>query len=196
MAKLTLTDLANLQNELTAVAAINANSALIETAVENTLSRDGTSPNSMNADIDMNSKEILNLGAPTSSTSAARVQDLTSINAGENQANLMLSNQTLSGGANVIPRLLTTGSQTINCGLCPLQYITNGGAFTLTAPVLDGSCVILITNNASAGAITFTGFTVSSNVGDLLTTINGSKFSLFVWRINGISAYRISAHQN
>lgn len=61
MAKLTLTDLANLQNEGTAVSAINANNALIETAMENTLSRNGTSPNSMSADFDMNSHRILNL---------------------------------------------------------------------------------------------------------------------------------------
>jgi hypothetical protein len=47
MAKLVLTDLSNLQNEQTAVAAINGNSAAIEAALENTLSRDGTSPNGM-----------------------------------------------------------------------------------------------------------------------------------------------------
>lgn len=55
MSKLTLTDLANLQNETTAVNAINANNAAIETAMENTLSRDGTSPNTMGATLDMNS---------------------------------------------------------------------------------------------------------------------------------------------
>lgn len=61
MAKLTLTDLANLQNEGTAVSAINANNALIETAMENTLSRDGTTPNTMSANLDLNSHRILNL---------------------------------------------------------------------------------------------------------------------------------------
>lgn len=61
MAKLTLSNLSNLQNETSAVTAINANSDLIETAVENTLSRDGASPNMMNADLDMNSNEILNM---------------------------------------------------------------------------------------------------------------------------------------
>lgn len=61
MAKLTLADLANLQNETTAVAAINANSALIEAAVEDTLSRDGTAPNQMEATLDMNSNRIINL---------------------------------------------------------------------------------------------------------------------------------------
>lgn len=63
MAKLTTTDVANLIGaETTAISTINNNYDLIETAVENTLSRDGTSPNTMSADLDMNSNDILNLG--------------------------------------------------------------------------------------------------------------------------------------
>jgi len=61
MAKLTLNDLTTLANPASAIAIINANSAAIEAAVENTLSRDGTSPNQMTADHDMNSNSILNL---------------------------------------------------------------------------------------------------------------------------------------
>lgn len=72
MAKLTLSDLANLNNETSAVATINANSDLIETALENTLSRDGTSPNSMGADLDMNSNQILNLPEATLDTEPVR----------------------------------------------------------------------------------------------------------------------------
>ena len=75
MPKLTLTDIANISGaESTAIANINANSAAIETALENTLSRDGTSPNQMNADLDMNDFEILNVATPTSATSAVNRQ--------------------------------------------------------------------------------------------------------------------------
>jgi len=64
MAKVTLTDLANISGaETTAIAAINANNTSIETAIENTISRDGTAPNAMNADFDMNGYDILNAGA-------------------------------------------------------------------------------------------------------------------------------------
>jgi hypothetical protein len=42
---------------------INANSEAIEAAIEKTLSRDGTSPNAMEANLDMNSNRILNAGA-------------------------------------------------------------------------------------------------------------------------------------
>lgn len=62
MAKLTLSDLASLTNETSAIATINANNNLIETALENTLSRDGTFPNSMESDLDMNGQAILNVG--------------------------------------------------------------------------------------------------------------------------------------
>src|SRR5687767_13547164 len=66
MAKLTLTDIANLDgNPSSAQTTINNNWALIETALENTLSRDGTVPNTMSADLDMNSNHIYNLPTPT-----------------------------------------------------------------------------------------------------------------------------------
>ncbi len=58
MPKLTLTDI--LSGYATADA-YNANNALIEAAFENTLSRDGTVPNEMQADIDMDSFAINNL---------------------------------------------------------------------------------------------------------------------------------------
>jgi len=63
MAKLTLYDLAS--GSFT-VDLLNANFALIETALENTVSRDGTAPNTMSASLDMNSNRILNL--PTAAT--------------------------------------------------------------------------------------------------------------------------------
>jgi hypothetical protein len=65
MAKLTLSDLANLTNQTSAVATLNANWALIEAFAETVLSRDGTTPNTMTADLDMNSNDILNVGSIT-----------------------------------------------------------------------------------------------------------------------------------
>lgn len=76
MAKVTLTDVVNLQNETTAVTAINNNNTLIENAIENTLSRDGTSPNTMGANIDINSYRLINLPAPEQGTEPVRLQDL------------------------------------------------------------------------------------------------------------------------
>lgn len=71
MAKLALTDITSAINTDSSEAAINANNALLETALENTLSRDGTSPNTMSASLDMNSNFITNLPAPTANSHAA-----------------------------------------------------------------------------------------------------------------------------
>jgi hypothetical protein len=106
--------------------------------------------------------------------------------------------QALSGGFLVTSANLGTfssGTKTILCGTGPQQYFTNGGAFTLAAPVLDSNCLIMAINNGSAGAITFSGFTVGSTTGDALDTTNGHIFTLSVWRINGTSGYRIAASQ-
>jgi cell wall-associated NlpC family hydrolase len=71
MAKLTLNTIGS---RYASVDALNTNFDLIETALENTLSRDGTSPNSMSAVIDMNSHKITNLALATNSTDAASKQ--------------------------------------------------------------------------------------------------------------------------
>ena len=73
MAKLTLTPLVSAYQ---AVPALNANNDLIEAAIENTLSRDGTSPNQMNAVFDMNSNRIINLGDAVGSTDAVTLQQV------------------------------------------------------------------------------------------------------------------------
>lgn len=77
MAKVSLTNLVNLQNETTAVSAINSNNAALTTAINNTLSRDGSTPNQMTASLDMNGQPIINLPAPTTLNSPARLVDVT-----------------------------------------------------------------------------------------------------------------------
>ena len=73
MAKLSLTDTsAGYLNATTA----NANNDLIEAAVENTLSRDGTSPNTLSADIDMNSNRVTNLTDGSNNQDAVTVAQL------------------------------------------------------------------------------------------------------------------------
>jgi hypothetical protein len=57
MAKLTLNTIGSRYGSIDA---LNDNSDLVETAFENTLSRDGTGPNNMESDLDMDSNSILN----------------------------------------------------------------------------------------------------------------------------------------
>jgi hypothetical protein len=72
MAKYTPTELTNLTSESSAVTTINNNLQDIADALENTLSRDGTSPNAMNALLDMNTYRILNLPVATTNTEPVR----------------------------------------------------------------------------------------------------------------------------
>jgi hypothetical protein len=74
--KLSLTDVASLQNETTALAQLAANNAATITALDNTLSRDGTSPNQMSASLDMNSNRIINLPQAVSDTEPVRLLEI------------------------------------------------------------------------------------------------------------------------
>ena len=67
MAKLTLTDVSA---GYLSVATYNANNTLIEAALENTLSRDGTAPNTMSANLDLNSNKAVNLTDGTNAQDA------------------------------------------------------------------------------------------------------------------------------
>lgn len=75
----TLGSFATLQNS-SIVATLNSNNALIETAFADCLSLSGTTPNSMLANLDMNSFQILNLPAPATVNSPARLIDIANAN--------------------------------------------------------------------------------------------------------------------
>lgn len=82
MAKITLNDVGDLRDYTTALNIINTNTAAIETAFENTLSRDGTAPNPMAANLDMNSHRVLNLLAPLNGSEPLRLTDANVLNGG------------------------------------------------------------------------------------------------------------------
>lgn len=103
---------------------------------------------------------------------------------------------TITKGFTVTPNDLgNITSFTIDPALGNYQYGTNHGAATWTAPATDCAVDILVTNDASAGSITFSGFTVGSSTGSALTTTNTSKFLISIRRINAVSTYSIYALQ-
>lgn len=83
---------------------------------------------------------------------------------------LTAASQVLSGGASVTSLSQAAGNITIDCSARPLQYQVNTAAFTITAPTTDGSCVLAVQNGPSAGAITFTGWSVGTSTGDAFAT--------------------------
>ncbi len=74
-----------------------------------------------------------------------------------------------------------------------MQKLVNGGAFTLDPPANSTSIALHVTNNASAGAITTTGFTITT--GDALTTVNGDAFLLYLNKVGAASHLHVVALQ-
>lgn len=62
-------------NESAALSRLNTNLTNIRNQFDNTLSRDGSTPNVMEADLDLNGNQILNLPAATTSTEPVRKQE-------------------------------------------------------------------------------------------------------------------------
>lgn len=94
-------------------------------------------------------------------------------------ATLNTEDQVLTGGARVTSKDLgavASGTLTLDPGDRPLQHYTNNGAHTLSPGSNTGSFMLDITNGASAGAITLTGW--AKVTGDAFTTTSGNKFRL------------------
>ena len=97
--------------------------------------------------------------------------------AAANIAALNIAGQVLSGGAHLTPYSIGTessGTYQVDCGNNPVQYLLNGGAFTLSAPANDGDCLVDAINGSAAGTITYTGQAAGFN---LSPTLNGDTFS-------------------
>lgn len=123
MTKITLTDLVNLENETTAVNAINTNSNIIELAFDNTLSRDGTSPNTMGANLDMNSHRILNLPLPLNDDEPLRLIDAATLKAGGT-----IPTSPLPVGGTTGQALVKTSNADLAVGWGTIQQPPTGGA--------------------------------------------------------------------
>lgn len=97
---------------------------------------------------------------------------------GSSVALLDAAAQTLSGGARVTTYdngTKSSGTLTPDPGNGPHQKYTNNGAHTLAPGTNYGSYWLDVTNGASAGAITTSGWTKVT--GDSFTTTNASKFA-------------------
>jgi hypothetical protein len=104
---------------------------------------------------------------------------------------------TIAVGYTVTPANLgaiSTGTLTPAPASGNYQYYTNNGAHTIAAPASDCAIDILVTNG-TAGAITFSGFTVGANTGSAYATTASQRYILSIRRINAISTYNWYALQ-
>lgn len=151
MPKLVLDDIASGYATTTK---INSNNAAIETAMENTLSRDGTGPNQMNANLDMNGYKVSNLAAPTAASDAARLVDLT------NSYNLQAAPSPVgqSGKALVSNGTILTYSTVLDGSVLNASNLTSGtvpdARFPATLPAIGGvNLTTLNATNLSTGTV-------------------------------------------
>lgn len=149
MSKVTLNNVSSFTNDTTAANTVNTNSATIVTAFDNTLSRDGTSPNQMNAQLDMNGNRLLNLAQPISAGEPLRLQDASILNGG--------------GTVQSIPAGGTTGqvlTKTSNT-----DYVANWQGISLAGTLAAGSNITLTGSSPT---------TIATVTTPTFTTINGN----------------------
>lgn len=77
MTKLTLPNFSSLTNEASFLSSLNTAMEAIEAFSDLVLSLNGTTPNAMTSDLDMNSNRILNVPAPVDDNDLVRLVDLT-----------------------------------------------------------------------------------------------------------------------
>lgn len=138
MTKITLNNVATFQNDSSAVATTSANNAVIVAAMDNTLSRDGTSPNQMGASLDMNNHTIINLPDATSNQNPATLNQL--------------NNAIITKGA--VPLAGTTGQVLTKNSNTDLD--TKWATATVTIPNLTG-VITSVGSATSTGSQTGTG---------------------------------------
>lgn len=185
-----LSDVASIQNETGAITTINGNNEKIENAFANTLSRDGSAPNAMGANLDLGSHRIINLAAAVDPNDAVRKADLDAAT-GSLDADLVLLIQAAPANAAAAQDAATAAaasaylaSQYIGAAVSADKWttarsITLAGAmsgtasfdgsanFSLTATIVDGS--VTAPKLASGAALSNLGYTPTNKAGDTLT---------------------------
>lgn len=136
----------------------------------------------------------IELGAASDTTFARVSAGVVSVE-GVTLASLGIEGQAVTGGGIVTSKSLGTissGTTTLSMGARALQHYTNNGAHTLAPGTDAGSCYVDITNGASAGTITTSGWT---KVSGSFATTNGLKYRCSCSVGNGGSLLSISALQ-
>lgn len=123
MSKITLNAVGSLTNVTTAENNIDNNFAVIQTAIDNTLSRDGTAPNTMEDTLDMNSNQIINLPSPSSNFSPVRVIDLANLATG---GTINVSSLPVGGTTGQV--LKKNSATNFDAGWETTHYLTAGGS--------------------------------------------------------------------
>lgn len=174
MAKLTLSDITG---GYIAPVVINANNDAIETALENTLSRDGTAPNTMSANIDLNSFRIINAGDAQNGQEYVTYTQFLAELAGMGT----LLNVTVSTAMTpVVTAASLAGARYLLGILDSSKNLFFGGGGSNITTAIENTCYGYLAGDKLTGGVSPAGSFNSlfgSNAGGLLTT--GSKMAVF-----------------
>jgi hypothetical protein len=136
--KIVLANPASFQNDATAVAATASNNSLITAAFDNTLSRDGTSPNQMLSTLDMNSNREINLPNPISVTEPVTLGYLNGVLAGGNSTSGLVSGVPVSVVMQPVLNANTIAAADTLLGISPAMQPVVGASTTSSAETLLG----------------------------------------------------------
>ena len=176
--KITLQSVSSVDNSL--INAINNNNATLVAAIDNTLSRDGTSPNQMNSTLDMNSHQIINIPFATSPTQPvplgqlgspvsivpALTGDVTGIS---NGATIPTTLQPLSGDVTSVGRVITL--DTVNSNIGSFGNSTSIPIVTVNGKGLTTSVSTAVVNPTQINSVTYPA-SPSTNTVPVITGVN------------------------
>lgn len=165
MAKLTLNPIGS---GYQSTAGHTANYALIEAAIENTLSLDGTTPNSMGASLDMNSNRVINLAAPVNPNDAARLSDVGAGGGGGGGGDAYQALGLDQFAATTSAELAGVISDETGTGA-----LVFGTSPTLVTPALGTPSALVGTNITGTAASLTAGNATAAETADIASLLNG-----------------------
>lgn len=142
MSKITLSNIGDLRNSTTAKNTINSNNTVIQTAFDNTLSRDGSTPNQMQSALDMNSYRVVNLPDAISMNEPLTLGQANTLNGGGTIQSLPVggtTGQVLAKNSNTNYDVSWLNANVSSVGLALPADFTITGSPVISSGTLTGS---------------------------------------------------------
>lgn len=165
MTKLALTGLTTLTNEASALTALNQNFNAIIAAIENTVSLDGTTPNTMSAALDLGSNQVINAAAPTSGPSLANKAYVDA-----RSFDTTLGATVATNAANAATSETNAAASAVEAGLSIGSRMDNDGTFAIGTPY-DINATVRWTGGYSRSNI-------DNNLGNQPTAVSDANWSV------------------
>lgn len=196
MAKLNIPDIGSLSNASSARQTINQNFTNIEAAIDKTLSRDGTQPNQMEAELDLNDHKVINVADPVEDTDAVNLRSVKPLV----DAYASEIAQLLIEGTARVDRFIATAAQTVfnltdTPGTTKSTIVTDNGIMLI--PDIDysvvGKVLTFNTGRANGNEIVVRYVQLSPSEGllraDLVdTSVDTKNAGLIKWKPTGTGA--------